>query len=80
MSKFRMPRILCRTFLALLLFCTLAHAALLLHGSRPPLLSIPLYAPGFEVRAGDMSVQYIPLAGKELRSVAVSDSNGQKHS
>ena len=75
-----MPRALCRAFFALLLFCTLVHAALLLHGSRSPLLSIPLYAPGFEVRAGDMSVQCIPLAGKELRSVAVSDNNGQEHS
>lgn len=59
------------TSLALLLTCTLAHAALLFYGSRSPLTSIPLYAPGFEVRAEGMSVQYIPLAGKELRSVAV---------
>lgn len=57
--------------LALLLTCTLGHAALLLYGSKTPLTGIPLYAPGFEMQAEGMNVQYIPLAGRELRSVAV---------
>lgn len=57
--------------LALLLTCALGHAALLFHGSKTPLTGIPLYAPGFEIRTQGMRVQYIPLAGKELRSVAV---------
>ncbi|MCI7569163.1 MAG: hypothetical protein MSH25_07340 [Desulfovibrio sp.] len=64
-----------RTCLVLLLACTLAHAALLFLGSRSPLTSIPLYAPGFEVQAEGMSVHYIPLAGRELRSV-VAHANG----
>lgn len=57
--------------LALLLTCTLGHAALLLYGSKTPLTGIPLYAPGFEMQAEGINVQYIPLAGRELRSVAV---------
>ncbi len=58
--------------LVLLLTCAVAHAALLLRGSREPLTEIPLYAPGFELEAeGMMRVQFVPLAGKELRSVAV---------
>ena len=52
--------------LVLLLTCAVAHAA------REPLTEIPLYAPGFELEAeGMMRVQFVPLAGKELRSVAV---------
>lgn len=57
--------------LALLLTCALGHAALLFYGSKAPLTGIPLYAPGFEMQAGGMHVQYIPLAGRELRSVTV---------
>ena len=66
-----MTRCLHWASLALLLTCTLGHAALLLYGSKTPLTGIPLYAPGFEVRAEGMNVQYIPLAGRELRSVTV---------
>ncbi|MDM8215018.1 hypothetical protein QUW15_02380 [Desulfovibrio piger] len=66
-----MTRCLHWASLALLLTCTLGHAALLFYGSKAPLTGIPLYAPGFEVQAEGMNVHYIPLAGRELRSVAV---------
>ena len=48
--------------LALLLTCTLGHAALLFYGSKTPLTGIPLYAPGFEVRAEGMKIVK-PAAG-----------------
>lgn len=63
----------CLHWLCLVVFlgALFAHAALFHRGCLSPLTSIPLYAPGFQVDAGGMSVQFVPLAGKELRSVAV---------
>lgn len=79
MSTFRRRTgFLCRIALSLLLLGGIAHAALLFHGIRPPLLSVPLYAPGFAVDAEGMRVRLIPLAGTELRSVAINGNAGEE--